>query len=458
MRRRLLQAGAAALTLLAVAAGLTRPWLRPAVPPAPRCDLYASPGGSDAGSGSLSSPLQTVAALDAALAPGQTGCLEAGTYGSIGSTHRLSTSGTASGQITITPVPGQTAKLVGLVEIEGSYTTLTGLTIDGSNDLYDAERSGTSCPYPVSNGLEIDGRHDIFENNDLYQSIASLRGNGIGIGWNSPADDSIIRDNRIHDLGQCMAYDQMIYVAHGTGIQIYDNWLWNDPHGWGVQLYPGATDTHVYDNVIDHAGSGFVIGGSSAVSGNVIDHNIVMNSTGLPDAGLTGVGISTCCGLGPNNTFTNNDVYNNPGGIDNASGITLAENTTTNPQLADPANHDYRPTTTLTAWSLWNGGLSARVPHRSGALVALAAQVAAHRPERPRGRRSLRRVRRSQPRRRRSSGRYAISRRSRGARSRLARRRHRGGPHARHGRPRRKLRRRGVRRHTGRRHAARHRS
>ena len=69
-------------------------------------------------------------------------------------------------------------KVVGLVELEGSYTTVSGLTIDGSNNLYDVQRAGTSCPYPVSNGLEIDGVGDIFQNNDFYQSIPSLRGSG----------------------------------------------------------------------------------------------------------------------------------------------------------------------------------------------------------------------------------------------------------------------------------------
>jgi hypothetical protein len=326
------------------------------------CDLYASPSGSDSGSGQLSGPLQTLAGLDAALAPGQTGCLESGTFGSISSELRLTHSGTATGQITITTAPGQHAKLVGLLEMEGSYTTLTGLNIDGSNNLYTGQRSGTSCPFPVSNGMEIDGHNDVFQDNDFYQSIASLRGNGIGVGWNSAADNTIIRDNRIHDLGQCQAYDQMIYLSHGDNVQIYDNWMWNDPHGWGVQVYPAATNAHIFNNVIDHAGSGFVLGGSSTVTGNTIEHNIVMNSTGLVNAGLTGVGIAgSGDGIGPDNSFTNNDVYNNPGGIDNASGITLTANTTTNPSLADPQNHDYRPTTTtpntITTWNLWNGNL-----------------------------------------------------------------------------------------------------
>jgi hypothetical protein len=323
------------------------------------CDLYASPAGSPSASGSLSDPLASPQQLDWALEPGQTGCLLSGTYGSLSSVQRLTTDGTSSGRITITTAPGQWAKVVGLVEVEGSYTTVTGLTIDGSNRLYDAERSGTNCPYPVSNGLEIDGRGDIFQDNDFYQSVASLRGNGIGIGWNHPADDAIIRDNRIHDLGQCQAFDQMIYLAHGDGVQIYDNWMWDDAHGWGVQVYPAAANAHIHDNVIDGAGSGFVIGGSSQVAHNAIDHNIVINSTGLRNAGLSGVGVSTCCGLGAGNSFTDNVVYNNPGGIAAASGIALSGNSAHAPKFADAAAHDYRPSTAspdaLTHWRLWDG-------------------------------------------------------------------------------------------------------
>ncbi len=325
----------------------------------PGCDLYVSPSGSDSGSGQIGSPLATLGALDGALAPGQTGCLEAGDYGSTSTNYVLGKSGTSGGQITITAAAGNAVTVKGLIEINGSYITLSGLNIDGSNTAYSDERSGTQCPYPVSNGLEINGQHDIFENNNFYQSIPGLRGDGLGVGWNGQADGTIIRYNRIHDLGQCQAYDQMIYLAHGNGVQIYDNWLWNDPHGWGVQIYPGAAGAHVYNNVIDAAGSGFVVGGSPSVSGNTIDHNIVINSTGLTDAGLDrGVGISTCCGLGAGNSFQANDVYNNPGGIDSASGITLTANTTTNPRLADPQHHDYRPATTiLNAWNLWDGGL-----------------------------------------------------------------------------------------------------
>jgi hypothetical protein len=376
--------------------------LTPTASAASGCDRYASTTGSDtSGTGALNHPLASVEALDGALKPGQTGCLLGGTYGSVSSTQRMTTNGTAGQPVTITSAPGQQAKVVGLIEVEGAYTTVADLSIDGSNNLYASRRSGTNCAYPVSNGLEIDGAGDVFENNDFYQSVASLRGNGIGIGWNHPADNAIIRANRIHDLGQCQAFDQMIYLAHGTGVQIYDNWMWNDRHGWGIQVYPGASGAHIYDNVIDGAGSGIVLGGSTQVAHNAIDHNVIMDSTGLPDAGLAqGVGVSTCCGLGSGNSFTDNVVFNNPGGIASASGVTLNGNTTAAPNLADTTSHDYRMTSrtpsALTGWSLWDGGSDdgpaavAASGHTHGTVTRTRRRHARRRPqERTHARHSL---------------------------------------------------------------------
>ena len=123
-----------------------------------RCDLYASPSGSDsAGDGSLGSPFASVGMLDRSLQPGQTGCLEAGTYGSTGSHIELDNDGSPGNQITITSFPGETAVVQGWVDLEASYTTLSHLSIDGSNTFYTQVRSGTNCPAPVSQPLVIAG-------------------------------------------------------------------------------------------------------------------------------------------------------------------------------------------------------------------------------------------------------------------------------------------------------------
>ncbi len=339
------------------------------------CDLYASPSGSDSsGDGTLANPFQSPSQLDSALSAGQTGCLEAGTYGDLSTAHQLSNSGSAGQDITITGAPGQAAKIVGLVELEGSFTVLSGLQIDGSNNLYDTQRSGTSCPYPVSNGLEIDGQHDVFQYNNFYQSVPSLRGNGIGIGWNADASGTIIRYNRIHDLGQCLALDQMVYVAHGRDVQVYGNWMWNDPHGFGVQIYPAAVNAHVYNNVIDRAGSGITVAGDSSVSGNVVERNVIMNSTGLPTAGdAQGVGISDCWDGAPGsgNWFARNDVFANPGGIANVTGVALAGNIDAQPppdQSSEPRfpRHDRQPARLLGTLGRRHGALVSKGRHGQG--------------------------------------------------------------------------------------------
>ncbi|MGZ4179178.1 MAG: right-handed parallel beta-helix repeat-containing protein [Solirubrobacteraceae bacterium] len=318
---------------------------RDAAPPV-HCDLFASPLGSDSsGDGSLGSPVASLDKLDAVLRPGQTGCLRAGSYGSTSTWHQIDADGTARGQITITSYPGENATVRGYVDIEGSYTTLSHLSIDGSNTFYKQVREGTNCRAPVSQPLVIAGRDDVLEYDDYYQSVASLRGNGIGIGFWGDADNTIIRFSKIHDVGQCEAYDHLIYLSHGNNVRIYDNWLYDDRHGRGVQLYPAPTNAKVHDNVIDHAGEGFVIGNEPGytVSGNQIFDNTITNCTGLPSESIAGQGIHDIYGgrPGTGNTFHDNVLFNDPGGLGNVTSVRAYGNTTRDPGFTDAARHDY---------------------------------------------------------------------------------------------------------------------
>ena len=165
--------------------------------------------------------------------------------------------------------------------------------------------------------LSIGGHDDILEYDDYYQSVPSLRGTGIGIGfWGRPRQHDHPLLSKIHDVGQCQAFDHLIYLSHGNNVRIYDNWLWNDPHGRGVQLYPAPTNARVFNNVIDHVGEGFVIGNEpgDTVSGNQIYNNIITNSTGLPWEHIPGEAIHDLYGgaRGRGNTFHNNMLYGNP--------------------------------------------------------------------------------------------------------------------------------------------------
>jgi hypothetical protein len=319
------------------------------------CTRYVSPRGSDRrGRGTRQRPFRTLVRLDAALRPGQTGCLLSGVYGGIHTKYWLKYSGSRRGQLTIRPAPGARVKVKGWIILTGSHTTLTHLNIDGSNDFYRRQFPRVGCPMPVSQGLTISGHNDVLEYSNVYQSVPSLRSVGIGIGWTGNAYGTIIRHNRLHDFGKCLAFDSIIYLDRGNNVQIYGNWMWNDLHGRGVQLYPGPTNARVWDNVIDHTGSGFIIAdtGATATSGNQVFDNIVMNSVGLPWENQRGYAVTTFWGgkPGAGNAFFDNISYNNPGGVARTARVRLSGNRRLRPLLADPTTHDYRmlvPLTTL---------------------------------------------------------------------------------------------------------------
>jgi hypothetical protein len=326
------------------------------------CDLFASPSGSDsAGDGSIGSPFQSLNQLDSSLHPGQTGCLRAGSYGSTSTWHKINTDGGPGAQITITAYRGESATVIGYVDIEASYTTFTRLRIDGSNTLYKSHPAGVNCPNNVSQSLVIAGHDDMLDHIDYFQSVPQMRGNGIGIGFWGNADNTIIRYSKVHDVGQCMAYDHLIYLAGGNNVQIYDNWLYNDAHGRGVQLYPGPTNAKVYGNVVDRAGEGFVIGNEPGytVSGNQIFHNVISNATGLPWEGIPGQAIHDLYAgaQGQGNTFHDNLLFNDPGGVGQLSAVQAYNNVTGNPRYLSQASHVYRvlAPSPAASWGMWSG-------------------------------------------------------------------------------------------------------
>ena len=200
--------------------------------------------------------MASISTLENKLSPGQTGCLRAGQYGSHHSSYTLSKSGTATGQITVTAAPDQKVTVTGYIDLAGSYITLSGLNIDGSNDLARAPRSEPT-PHPISEALEINGHNDIFKHNNYYQSVPSLRSQRHrGRLERRSRPTRSFATTGYHDVGQCEDFDHLIYLSHGTNVHIYDNWMWNDPHGWGIQVYPAASGADIYNNVIDKAAPG----------------------------------------------------------------------------------------------------------------------------------------------------------------------------------------------------------
>ncbi len=339
------------------------------------CTKYASPSGSNSNSGTASSPYADIAYLESSLSPGQTGCLESGTYGNASSAteYDLTASGASGSPITIAPAPGATPHVIGWLVLDGDWITLEYLNIDGSNTAYSASAGINPLSNPVSAAMEVNGSHDVFQYNDFYQSVASRRGVGILVGDNYnghfPTGD-IIRYNDLHTVGNpgntgsYGAYDHIIYDDAGTSTQIYGNWMWGDPVGYCIQLYPDTSNDSITSNVCDSVGSGINLandGGSTASNNNVLSHNVFSNLTGLTANGTGGQGILTYWGgsVGTGEFFENSDVYNAPSGIDggDSSGVTLTNNVTANPLFVNAAANDYQlqSGSTASGYGLWNG-------------------------------------------------------------------------------------------------------
>jgi Right handed beta helix region len=352
-------------------------WVVPAASSsAPICDRVAAPGGADSAAGSQTAPFRTLTRLERSLSPGQTGCLRAGTYGSPSTEHSLSASGARGAPVTITAYRGDRPKVRGYVVVQGSWVTVSHLTIDGDNTFFrnrrGEERGCAAYRHPVSEAMDIEGDHVVFEDSELYQSVPARRGVGLGIGFSRRVAGVIVRHDRIHGVGSCKAFDHVIYAAHTAGGRIVDNWLYDDPHGWGVHLYPSALHMLVAGNVIAHTGSGVVVGGECCApsSDNVITHNVITNSTGLRAAGLArGVAVSTYWGgpIGTGNRFVTNLSWRNPGGDGSGAGVLVARTAHANPRFVDARADDYRLARASPAHAWMSSTGRRHGPARSGA-------------------------------------------------------------------------------------------
>ena len=323
------------------------------------CDLYASPSGSDAlGAGSLAAPFGTVQKLDQTLRPGQTGCLRAGSYGSISTLHRIYASGTAAARLTIRSAPGETATVVGYVDIEGSYTTLSHLRIDGSNTFYTGHPSGISCPAPVSQPLGIEGRNDTLEYDDYFQSVPSLRapGSASGSGTTLTTRSSATRRST---TSASASYDHLVYLSHGNNVQIYANWMTTMPMGAASSSTPPPPTPACSTT----SSTTSVRASSSATRSSHADRQPHLQQPGhqrdrLPTQGLPGEAIHDLYGgLRHRRHVLQQPDLQRPGPDRAFDPVSAYGDLNANPQFVNSPTSDFAVATSgpASAWHLWNG-------------------------------------------------------------------------------------------------------
>lgn len=285
--------------------------------PATTCDHVAGDGERDA-----------VQRLVDALAPGQTGCLRAGTYTQdMVEFHR---GGRAGAPIRLTSYPGERARLVGgfiYVPHGHDHVIVSDVDINGN-----ASDQVTVQIMAADTTVERVG-----VTNDRRGSCMIL-GSTSGYGQ---AERTIVRDSRFYDCGDPAEgnQDHAIYLENVDGAQILDNVIWNTS-AWAIHLYPNARNTTVAHNVLDGNGSGVIFGGNARVasSQNVVERNLITNSTADHN-------VKTYWGgpVGIGNVLRDNCLYNGKlGDIGWRDGLTTAANTLADPRYLDRERRDYR--------------------------------------------------------------------------------------------------------------------
>jgi hypothetical protein len=326
---------ARSLRSLAVIAALALALFAAPTAEAAGCSRIAAPGGSDSAPGTVTQPFATAQKLADSLAPGETGCLRAGTYAE---DVTITSGGTAGAPMTLTSYPGERATVRGAFWITRSapFVTVASLDLDG--------RNAPNYPSP-----EVNATDARFVDNDVTNHNTSICFN-LGGTTDGRADRALIERNRIHNCGELPRtnLDHGIYVEHATDARIVDNTIFDNADR-GVQLYPDAFRTYVARNVIDGNGEGVLIGGGSedygaqASSENVIEHNVITNSThsfnvmpfwGSPVVGKNNIVRENCIWGGAR------DGENH--GLNAGTGVTASSNTFADPGYVDRAAKDFR--------------------------------------------------------------------------------------------------------------------
>ena len=335
--------GRGALRRLALAALLAVATLAVLTVPGPdlaradaECDRYASTTGSSAETGTYEQPFRSAQRLIDSLRPGETGCLRGGTFRENLAFRR----GGSSGQpVILRSQPGERATVLGAVQVhEGAdFVEVRMLDLDGS--AAPPCDGGAQCEILASPWIR--GDDAVFADNDVTnhnRAICFL----IGVMGRSPAERTVIRNNRIHHCGGLPAdnHGHGLYVENAVDTRIERNLVHSNADR-GVQLYPRAIRSAIRGNVFDGNGENVHFGQAS--DGNRVEGNVITNSR-------IRFNVESYEASGTDNLVRSNCVHGGArtgspagSGIESPQvGFTASGNIHQDPRYADPSDGDYR--------------------------------------------------------------------------------------------------------------------
>ncbi|MCW2920654.1 MAG: hypothetical protein JWL76_528 [Thermoleophilia bacterium] len=234
------------------------------------CTHYVSTSGSDAGTGSATSPWRTITRLVQSWEPGAVGCLD----GAFVEDVSILRGGTSAAKVVLRARPGSVASIRGRLWIArgADNVVVAHLGLDG-RAIKDTARN--SLPSPTVNGANA-----MLLDNDITNVrtrvcvvLGSIRGYGAAVA-------PVLAYNRIHDCGRRgQNTHHGIYMESTRRAKIVNNVIFDNADR-GIQLYPDAQGSLIAGNLIDGNGEGIIFSGAEgfASSRNVVIRNVISGS------------------------------------------------------------------------------------------------------------------------------------------------------------------------------------
>jgi hypothetical protein len=234
-----------------------------------KCALWAAPYGVDTNPGSQVAPFLTLTKLAATLAPGQTGCLPAGT--SFAKREVITAVGTPSARITIKTAPGgDPAVLADGIETTQAtrFLTLSNLAIRALND---------SGGPPVSGTVVLRGYSTALTRSDV--GPGNLAGAGRSCVVLDHAGAALVDRNVLHNCNGASPglYGAGVLASTSVGAVISSNVIFGNAGGDALAFAPNAQLSVARRNLLFDNLNGIYFGGGTTYGSrdNKVQQNVI---------------------------------------------------------------------------------------------------------------------------------------------------------------------------------------
>jgi parallel beta-helix repeat protein len=281
--------------------------------PATAHHLFVAPDGADSNQGTEAAPFRSIERAARVAQPDTTVHVAPGTYSG---GFKTVANGTPAARVYYVSTMRWGAKIVPPLnsasptgwDNRGNYVDIVGFDVDGT-----VYRGGVKW----ANGIYSGGSYDAIRHNHIHHIGTTLActgkngaaGAGIGVDSFFRGVKTEVIGNDVHDIGP-----EVCRTIHGIAISspgtVANNIVYRVSEA-GIRMWHDANNVIVANNTVSASGSGIVVGGgdfyyTAGPNDNThVSNNIVFdNKLGILERGATG----------KNNTYTNNLVFQNPGG------------------------------------------------------------------------------------------------------------------------------------------------